>query len=392
MYPSPSYSPLHSFYRYLPRQKIEDILTEKRRAKGTGKGGDRGDVVDDGVIKVLEKKGSLNVQYAKRVDLKLSNMNDSFHQLGLTYWEIETVIELMKSNQKFKNQIEDLVEAVNPNIQPRKKGEDPTKKISREALLTFKKDLKEYKAKNNFAEKSKIFYIDDHYPFMKEEFKKKGWVENPSIDSYFFDIKYTAAMKNIDLYNLYPGQCVNHIVGSGSFTKKVGLAKYLRGVVWECKVDVDAFFPRCYELTDSTGFFNFVQDFRGVEAYNRLKELITESQKVKSPAKENFLVFLEVCVLTTCLQKRINALTEFSSDPETMSEVDSCLIDILNNAKGRDAKKSFLLNKGCVKNSLLGELGFESKDDLINEFLARSQHKMAEDMLPKLYLAVETIN
>ena len=297
---------------------------------------------------------------------------------------------LLKNEQnKYKNSVSDLVEdPQNSGNQQAKKGIDPSKKIKKEDHLKFKKDFKAYKQENKFDDNGRVCAIDESYSFLIEECKKRGMNHNKDIDSIFFDFKYCAGFKHVDLNNLYPGQQVNHIVGSSSFTKKVGLAKYLRQTVWECNVDCDAFFPRCYELTNCTGLFNFVQDFKGLEALNRLKTLMSPSARIVDyVAEKHFNDFLKICVYTTCLKQRTAALVQFGKKVEKF-EINSSLLDVLNHQLSPAGHDVFLLSKGAIRESVLGELGFEPTEDFIADFLKRIQGQVTKEMIQKAYSEV----
>lgn len=42
----------------------------------------------------------------------------------------------------------------------------------------------------------------------------------------------------------------NHFQYNECFTSKYGLCKNLRGLVFNEEIDVDTFYPRCYDLAD----------------------------------------------------------------------------------------------------------------------------------------------
>lgn len=313
----------------------------------------------------------------------------------MVYWvvsskEIEDIRCLLESgvaDVKFKNKMGDLVEDLTPHGQPRKKKDDPTKKLKKEEIMKFRQDFKEFKEKNGMTDKDRVFFIEETYPFLKEEFKKRGWKENSDITSIYFDFKYAAAFKNIDLFQLFPDQIINHIIGASSFTKKVGLCKYLRGAVWECDQNPDSFYPRSYELKDNAGLFNFVQDFKGVESYNRLKALTKPENRVKEYTPDQFGLILEVAIRSTFLSQRVCALSSFVKETEKM-EVSGALYDVLDFESKRISKSSFLLNKSCVRNSLLPNLGIVPKEDFIEDFLSSSRSKVTQPSIDSLYLEV----
>lgn len=57
-----------------------------------------------------------------------------------------------------------------------------------------------------------------------------------------------------------------------------GLMHSLRGLFWFDNVDVDTFFPRCYDLADPGDYADFVDDFRGVEAQRIVSTVVCKVQ------------------------------------------------------------------------------------------------------------------
>lgn len=269
------------------------------------------------------------------------------------------------------------------------KKDDPTKKIKKEDLLQFKKDFKKFKADCGIADGQKVFFADESYRFLVDELLKRGWAQNPDVSSRFFDLKYTAAFKNVDVANLYPGQLTNHAIGSGAFVRKIGLTRNLRGSIWECGRDADLFYPRSYEIQESGGLFNFIQDFKAVEASNRLAQLLKEENRIVEYDASSFVLFLEVAILTTVVEMRGRALESMAAET-SMMEISANLLDVLDIALDREATNCFLLNKNAIRQSKLGEYGFVPKEDFIKEFLKNNETKPDDEMVKKLYRDVRT--
>ena len=304
----------------------------------------------------------------------------------MTYKEIEDIKHMKETEpDKYSNKVEDLIEDAFLGQKQYTKKDDPTKKIKKEDHIKFKKDLKQYKSESGHDESAKLFYVDaDTYPFLKEELIKRGWKENTDVGSRFFDFKYSAAAKNIDIASLYPGQLVNHIIGSSAFCRKIGLTKYIRGSIWDCGVDADLFYPRSYAMLHNAGFFNFVQDFRGVEAFNKLTHMLKPENRLKEYSPDKFALFLELAVWTTCLCNRVNSLRSMTHDLADF-EINSSLLDIIDSQYNREAKNCFLLSKNAVRQSKLGELGFVPKEDFIRDFLDMNVSTPTMYMVNKLY-------
>ena len=109
-------------------------------------------------------------------------------------------------------------------------------------------DMKEWRKRNKLDDKTKVFIVKGGYGDIKRALKARGWVENKDKSSPCFDLKYTLKTSDIDFDNLQPGQIVNHYSKTTSITRKVGLTHSLKNLIWFNNVDVDTFYPRCFDL------------------------------------------------------------------------------------------------------------------------------------------------
>ena len=60
----------------------------------------------------------------------------------------------------------------------------------------------------------------------------------------FYDFKFTSRLMDINIWGVFPEQVLNHVVGCQSFSKKKGLASYARGVVWLDSGEIEKGFKR----------------------------------------------------------------------------------------------------------------------------------------------------
>jgi tubulin monoglycylase TTLL3/8 len=97
---------------------------------------------------------------------------------------------------------------------------------------------------------------------MRKALLDRGWFENEDVWSPFFDLKWTTKFYDIDFYGLASHQMVNHFNNNQGLISKFGLARNLRTLVLGHNIDVDKFFPRCYDLGDQQDFENFVENFK----------------------------------------------------------------------------------------------------------------------------------
>lgn len=75
-------------------------------------------------------------------------------------------------------------------------------------------------------------------------------------------MKWVLKVRDIDHGSLKDSQIVNHFSNTGCFTTKVGLCRNLRNLIWFDNIDIDSFYPRCYDLYDKNDFDDFVEDYK----------------------------------------------------------------------------------------------------------------------------------
>jgi tubulin monoglycylase TTLL3/8 len=135
----------------------------------------------------------------------------------------------------------------------------------------FITDLKTWKKKQRLDESVKVFIIMGGYQDLKKSLLRRGWVENPDSRSPCFDLKFTLMSKDIDYGALTETQIVNHYERNTAITTKVGICKNLRNLIWFNNVDIDSFYPRCFDCNDENDFEDFLEDFKTTKAESILK-------------------------------------------------------------------------------------------------------------------------
>ncbi len=123
-----------------------------------------------------------------------------------------------------------------------------------------------WKKKNRVDENTKVFIIRGGYGDIKKALKDRGWVENKDKDSCCFDLKWTLKTKDIDTNALLDHQIVNHFAKATSITTKVGLTHSLKNLIWFNNIDVDTFYPRCFDLGLPEETDDFITDFKATKA------------------------------------------------------------------------------------------------------------------------------
>jgi tubulin monoglycylase TTLL3/8 len=61
---------------------------------------------------------------------------------------------------------------------------------------------------------------------------------------------------------LKPFQIVNHFQKNGAITSKGGLCRNIRNLIGFNLIDIDSFYPRCFELNDANDFEDFIEDYK----------------------------------------------------------------------------------------------------------------------------------
>jgi len=119
-------------------------------------------------------------------------------------------------------------------------------------------DMKEWKKKNRVEPDTKVFLVKGGYGDVKRALKSRGWVENKDKESPCFDLLWTLMTKDVIHSELSSHQIVNHFSTATSITTKVGLTHSLKNLIWFNAVDIDTFYPRCYDLAITEELEDFI--------------------------------------------------------------------------------------------------------------------------------------
>ena len=140
-------------------------------------------------------------------------------------------------------------------------------------------DMKEWKRRNRVDPDTKVFIIRGGYGDVKRALKTRGWVENKDKESPCYDFMWTLMTKDVPHNDLLPNQIVNHFPTATSITTKVGLTHSLKNLIWFNAVDIDAFYPRCYDLAMGEEIDDFIQEFKQLKAVNYMKIYLREMRE-----------------------------------------------------------------------------------------------------------------
>lgn len=107
-----------------------------------------------------------------------------------------------------------------------------------------------WKRKNGVGFNQKVFIIKGGYQELRRTLLDKGWAENEEVRSPFFDLKWTTKICDIKYAELKNGQIVNHFNNNHHLTSKYGITRRLRSLAVSHNIDIDKFYPRCFDLGD----------------------------------------------------------------------------------------------------------------------------------------------
>jgi len=167
-------------------------------------------------------------------------------------------------------------------------------------------DLETWKKRNNLPLNSKVFIINNGYEDIRNALIRRGWVENKDLESVCFDFKWALKAKDISYSNLLPHQIVNHFGKNSALTTKMGLCHSLRNLISFNNVNIDTFYPKCYNLVESHDISDFIEEYKVIYAESVLKKII---KGIKIPSDQKLISAYEIC------RRRAMDLDEILDDP-----------------------------------------------------------------------------
>jgi len=192
---------------------------------------------------------------------------------------------------------------------------NPKKKLANIPNIT---DMVQWKKRHRIDPEARIYNVNGGYGDIKAALDKRGWIENSDFSSPCFDFKWTLRAKDIDHGNLLENQIVNHFEKNTSITTKVGLCKSLKNLIWFNNVDIDTFYPRCFDLTDVADYEDFLDEFKRVKAESILKQYVTACKNNDPKVKD---MELRVQVAARVCENRLIDLDELLDDQTMISQM-----------------------------------------------------------------------
>jgi tubulin monoglycylase TTLL3/8 len=166
--------------------------------------------------------------------------------------------------------------------------------------------MNEYIRRQGLEENTKIFILTGQHDFIRRALKRRGWTENKNSSSTAYHLKWCYNDSDYDYKVLKPEQFYNHFQNNRELTTKSGLLKNLRNVT-DFKVNVDTFFPRCYDLGDGVQVKELIKDFYQTAVFNVIKKAILGFD-------------IENSLLSNCLEYAKQLLNDFQSKGEKVKK------------------------------------------------------------------------
>lgn len=222
-------------------------------------------------LKNTKKVNSVKRLSKKKVITKITNIqsNDEPSKDLLTDNKLEKRIETIYTPTKDEENIKS-----RPKINSKKNLNKKESIIAKEKFNNLKNvvTLEDWKKRNRIETDTKVFICSTGYPDMRKALLSRGWEENQDHESLFFDFKCSLSTRNIEHDKLEKYQVVNHFENSGEITRKGRLCVNLRNLKWFRDINIDTFFPRCYDISEINDFDDFIEDFKITKAESILKE------------------------------------------------------------------------------------------------------------------------
>jgi hypothetical protein len=205
------------------------------------------------------------------------------------------------------NKIENRVSTMNTQLNdeesnnPKPKSKSKKKTAKKETIIAKEKSnnvknistLEDWKKRNRLEKDAKVFICFPGYPDMRKALLNRGWQENQDQESLFFDFKCSLSTRNIEHDKLEKFQVVNHFENSGEITRKGRLCLNLRNLKWFRDVNIDSFFPRCYDISEINDFDDFIEDFKITKAESVLKEYYYDIRNIPEHILETCINIFE---------------------------------------------------------------------------------------------------
>jgi tubulin monoglycylase TTLL3/8 len=126
-------------------------------------------------------------------------------------------------------------------------------------------NLLKWKRVNGHAKWTKVYIVSRGYRDLIADLDERGWVPNDDPKSMCFNMKWMVKCGDIPFSKINNQCVVNHFRGNGAITTKIGLCRSIKNLIWFNNIDIDTFFPRCFDLNDVDDYQDFVEEYKALQ-------------------------------------------------------------------------------------------------------------------------------
>lgn len=155
-------------------------------------------------------------------------------------------------------------------------NKSPPKNLIKKASLIDKRNSNIQIIKDSSAKK--FIIIGGTYQALRDGLAKRGYIEEKDPESLNFEFKFVLFTKTANYDNLFSYQSINHFRKNTAVSRKVELMRNIRSLIYR-GIDIDSFFPRCYDLGERVDFEDFLDDYKLSKAISILKSFLFQSNK-----------------------------------------------------------------------------------------------------------------
>ena len=232
----------------------------------------------------------------------------------------------------------------------------PKKKSNSSKLRSFSfiTDVKSWLKKNRLPATSKVFIITEGYTCIKQALLDRGWIKNPDYFSSCYHLKFTLRGSHIDFDHLKDYQITNHFEKVSVLTTKVGLCKTMNNLHWYTDVNLDSFFPKCFDCNEEIEFEAFLMYYKVTRAECILKKFLSYAigGKREEEGYKQMVKTGQVEVALKVTKRRLMSLGELIDTKKNWTEVTEKEWDVLSKGDMTEEDIKKLLYNQNVKRYL----------------------------------------
>lgn len=211
------------------------------------------------------------------------------------------------------------------------------------AASRFATELAEWKRRRGIAADTHVFSITGAFPGIRNALVERGWVENDDKTSLMWEFKYALWQRDIgELGDLDDSQVINYFARNSELTSKAGLCNNLYSCCTLGPVDVDSFYPRCYDLTSTTQVDDFIQNFKATSCMCLLKHFVMNGGRTAEggAGSQGFPRQAVITALDVCRRRCLSVDATLDESPQPLvSDAEWHILGLLSLKRpGRELK------------------------------------------------------